>query len=153
MSMSRHGAENVRVDWREGGLLAFGETLAHLFRRLAELLQFKMRQTQREMQRRGQPAIFRQRRVGKDGKPFTMLKFRTMRADVDPYGNSPHSGNDPRLTRIGRFLRETSLDELPQLWNVLAGDMSLVGPRPLLPEYLPRYTERQRRRHAKAKEE
>ncbi len=62
-----------------------------------------------------------------------MLKFCTMRADVDPYGSSPRSADDNRLTRLGRWLRETSLDELPQLWNVLKGDMSLVGPRPPLP--------------------
>lgn len=77
------------------------------------------------------PAIFRQQRAGKDGRPFTLYKFRTMRTDVDPYGDSPQSAQDPRLTRLGRFLREHSLDELPQLWNVLVGSMSLVGPRPL----------------------
>ena len=75
--------------------------------------------------------IFRQRRVGMKGKLFNMLKFRTMHTDVDPYGNSPHSGKDVRLTRRGKFFRETSLDELPQFFNVLAGQMSLVGPRPL----------------------
>jgi len=92
------------------------------------------------------PAIFRQRRVGWHGKPFTMLKFRTMRADVDPYGHSPHGRDDPRLTRIGRFLRETSLDELPQLVNVLVGQMSLVGPRPLYERQAEKWTDRQRRR-------
>jgi lipopolysaccharide/colanic/teichoic acid biosynthesis glycosyltransferase len=66
-------------------------------------------------------AIFRQRRAGLGAKPFNMLKFRTMRADADPYGNSPHSGDDPRLTRLGRFLREKSLDELPQFINILLG--------------------------------
>jgi lipopolysaccharide/colanic/teichoic acid biosynthesis glycosyltransferase len=91
-------------------------------------------------------AIFRQRRVGKDGKAFTMLKFRTMRADVDPYGGSPHSAADPRLTRLGRFLRETSLDELPQLFNVLAGQMSLVGPRPLYERQAAQWNDRHRRR-------
>ena len=92
------------------------------------------------------PALFRQRRAGRNGKAFTMLKFRTMRADVDPYGHSPHSGADPRLTRIGRFLRETSLDELPQLLNVLAGHMSLVGPRPLYERQAAEWDERQRHR-------
>ncbi|HUT58616.1 MAG TPA: sugar transferase [Phycisphaerae bacterium] len=91
-------------------------------------------------------AVFRQRRVGRGGTPFTMFKFRTMRADADPYGSSPHSASDPRLTRFGRFLRQTSLDELPQLFNVLAGRMSLVGPRPLYERQAEQWTERQRRR-------
>lgn len=90
--------------------------------------------------------IFRQRRVGWRGRPFTMLKFRTMRTDTDPYGMSPQSGDDPRLTRVGRWLRETSLDELPQLWNVLTGSMSLVGPRPLYERQAALWTPRQRRR-------
>lgn len=76
-------------------------------------------------------AIFRQERVGKNGKPFVFYKFRTMKLDADPFGPSPKSGDDPRLIQIGRFLREYSLDELPQLFNVLKGDMSIVGPRPL----------------------
>jgi len=91
-------------------------------------------------------AIFRHRRAGWKGKPFTMLKFRTMRTDVDPYGGSPQSAEDPRLTRVGRFLRETSLDELPQLLNVLAGQMSLVGPRPLYERQAAAWNQRQRRR-------
>ncbi len=92
------------------------------------------------------PAIFRQRRIGLCGKCFTMLKFRTMRPDADPYGMSPHSGEDPRLTRRGRRLRETSLDELPQLLNVIVGDMSLLGPRPLYRRQAALWTARQRRR-------
>jgi len=92
------------------------------------------------------PAIFKQRRAGLHGKPFTILKFRTMRSGVDPYGGSPHSGDDPRLTRLGRFLRETSLDELPQVLNVLAGQMSLVGPRPLYERQAELWDETQRRR-------
>jgi len=91
-------------------------------------------------------AIFRQRRAGRFGRPFTMLKFRTMRADVDPYGASPAGGDDPRLTRTGRFLRETSLDELPQLFNVLRGEMALVGPRPLYERQAALWDARQRRR-------
>lgn len=92
------------------------------------------------------PAIFRQRRAGWKGRPFTMLKFRTMRAGADPYGHSPHGREDPRLTRFGRLLRETSLDELPQLLNVLAGRMSLVGPRPLYERQAAEWNARQRRR-------
>ena len=92
------------------------------------------------------PAVFRQERAGKDMKPFTLYKFRTMRADVDPFGVDPTGGSDPRLTGIGRWLRETSLDELPQLWNVLKGDMSLVGPRPLYMSQAREFSERQRRR-------
>jgi lipopolysaccharide/colanic/teichoic acid biosynthesis glycosyltransferase len=91
-------------------------------------------------------AIFRQRRVGWRGKPFYVLKFRTMRADADPYGASPRSGEDPRLTRVGRLLREKSMDELPQLFNVLAGQMSLVGPRPLYERQAELWDQRQRRR-------
>ena len=87
----------------------------------------------------GRPVLFRQERAGKGGRIFTMLKFRTMRAG---------DGTDAeRLTRIGRFLRATSLDELPQLLHVLSGKMSLVGPRPLPSRYLPRYSPEQARRH------
>jgi lipopolysaccharide/colanic/teichoic acid biosynthesis glycosyltransferase len=93
----------------------------------------------------GAPVLFRQRRPGFREQPFVMLKFRTMKDAVDGSGNPlPDS---ERLTSLGRFLRSTSLDELPELFNVLSGDMSLVGPRPLLMEYLPRYDARQRRRH------
>lgn len=91
-------------------------------------------------------ALFAQRRAGRDGKPFRMLKFRTMRADVDAYGPSPQSGEDARLTRVGRWLRETSLDELPQLLNVLAGQMSLIGPRPLYERQAAEWDDRQRHR-------
>ena len=91
-------------------------------------------------------AIFTQRRAGKNGKPFTILKFRTMRIGVDPYGSSPHSGEDPRLTWLGKFLRETSLDELPQVFNVMIGQMSLVGPRPLYERQASQWDDHQRRR-------
>jgi lipopolysaccharide/colanic/teichoic acid biosynthesis glycosyltransferase len=89
--------------------------------------------------------LFRQTRIGLHGKAFTLYKLKTMR--------DPRPGEDPlvtdaiRITRLGRFLRATSFDELPSLWNVLKGDMALVGPRPLLPEYLPLYSPEQMRRH------
>lgn len=95
--------------------------------------------------RMGSPILFAQERPGLHGLPFTMYKFRTMRDAHDAAGQ-PLSDAE-RLTRFGRFLRATSLDELPELWNVLKGDMSLVGPRPLLMEYLPRYSMEQLRRH------
>jgi lipopolysaccharide/colanic/teichoic acid biosynthesis glycosyltransferase len=96
------------------------------------------------VRRDGHPALFCQTRAGFRGRPFTLLKFRTMRPDVDPYGDSPREGADPRITPIGRFLRETSLDELPQLLNVLRGDMALVGPRPLYLQQMAEWTPRQR---------
>ena len=92
------------------------------------------------------PAIFKQTRAGKDGKPFTFYKFRTMKVDVDPFGASPKSGQDPRLTKTGIFLREYSLDELPQLFNVLKGNMSLVGPRPLYLEQMAEWDDEQKKR-------
>jgi lipopolysaccharide/colanic/teichoic acid biosynthesis glycosyltransferase len=92
------------------------------------------------------PALFCQRRAGWRGRPFTMLKFRTMRTGEDPYGDSPHGEDDTRLTRLGRFLRRRSLDELPQLLNVLVGQMSLVGPRPLYERQAAAWNDRQKRR-------
>ena len=92
------------------------------------------------------PAIFKQQRAGKNGNPFVFYKFRTMKHDVDPFGPSPKSGKDPRLTKIGRILREYSLDELPQLFNILRGDMSVVGPRPLYLSQIPEWNERQKKR-------
>lgn len=90
--------------------------------------------------------IFRQQRIGFRGKPFNMFKFRTMWADSPKYAVTPASASDPRITRIGRFLRKTSLDELPQLFNVLIGDMSLVGPRPEMPFIVAKYGNKERRR-------
>ena len=92
------------------------------------------------------PAIFKQERAGKNGRPFVFYKFRTMTLDVDPFGPSPKSGQDRRLTKVGKFLRECSLDELPQLFNVLKGDMSIVGPRPLYLSQIPEWSERQKKR-------
>ena len=92
------------------------------------------------------PVVFRQERAGRGMRPFTMYKCRTMRSATDAFAASPEGADDPRLTRIGRRLREASLDELPQLWNILKGDMSLVGPRPLYMSQARRFTERERRR-------
>jgi lipopolysaccharide/colanic/teichoic acid biosynthesis glycosyltransferase len=94
------------------------------------------------------PAIFRQERIGKDGVPFELWKFRSMDTNVPPYERSPTSSSDPRLTALGRILRRLSIDELPQLINVLKGDMSLVGPRPEMPYIVEKYgaLERQRLR-------
>lgn len=89
--------------------------------------------------RLGSPVLFRQERIGKDERPFTVLKFRTM---LEGTGSDAE-----RLTQFGQFLRATSLDELPELWNILLGEMSFVGPRPLLPRYLPYYNEREKLRH------
>jgi lipopolysaccharide/colanic/teichoic acid biosynthesis glycosyltransferase len=102
---------------------------------LAAVIRFKL----------GTPILFSQTRPGLNGNPFKLYKFRTMTNTVDADGNL--LADEDRLTLFGQLLRRTSLDELPELWNVLRGDMSLVGPRPLLMEYLPLYTQEQSRRH------
>lgn len=109
---------------------------------LAPVLLYLVYRIRREM---GSPVLFRQVRPGLHGKPFEMLKFRTMRDTVDANGN-PLPDAD-RLTPLGRKLRSTSLDEMPELINVLKGEMSIIGPRPLLMEYLPLYSAEQARRH------
>jgi lipopolysaccharide/colanic/teichoic acid biosynthesis glycosyltransferase len=91
------------------------------------------------------PAFYAGARVGKDGRPFRILKLRTMRAGADKQGPGVTAGDDPRITSVGRFLRRSKLDELPQLVNVLKGEMSLVGPRPEHPDYVAHYTPEQRR--------
>lgn len=93
----------------------------------------------------GSPMLFKQQRPGYQELPFTLIKFRTMQVSHTEDGSASSDGE--RLTRFGKNLRTTSIDELPELWNVVRGEMSLVGPRPLLMEYLPRYSDRQARRH------
>jgi lipopolysaccharide/colanic/teichoic acid biosynthesis glycosyltransferase len=109
--------------------------LSPLLGLLALLVRFKL----------GSPVLFRQQRPGLNGRPFTLIKFRTMTDQRDAQGNLLPDAE--RLTQFGKFLRASSLDELPELWNVLKGEMSLVGPRPLLLQYLPLYTPEQARRH------
>jgi exopolysaccharide biosynthesis polyprenyl glycosylphosphotransferase len=98
--------------------------------------------------RSGVSPWFAHERIGRDGKPFRMIKLRTLRDDVGAYEEAPRGANDPRITPYGRWLRATSIDELPQLWNVLRGEMSIVGPRPEMPFVVERYDEWQRRRLA-----
>jgi len=119
--------------------ITFSSLLILLFLPLMTLIAFVIWLTMKE------PILFRQSRIGYKNRTFTIYKFRTMTEERDRYGNL--LPDEQRLTRFGKFLRETSLDELPELFNVLKGDMSLVGPRPLLVEYMPYYTPEERRRH------
>jgi sugar transferase EpsL len=128
---SRAGKRLLDIVVAACGLVA----LAPLMLAVAAAIRFSM----------GAPILFRQTRPGRDGKPFELLKFRSMRPERDP-GGRLYLDNE-RVTKVGALLRRTSLDELPELWNILRGDMSLVGPRPLLMEYLPRYSPDQARRH------
>ena len=94
------------------------------------------------------PVIFKQERLGKDGKVFLIYKFRSMCVGAEKMGSGQYSfKGDSRITRVGKIIRATSLDELPQFFNIIKGDMSVIGPRPLLVEYLPRYSIEQHRRH------
>lgn len=90
------------------------------------------------------PILYRGIRTGRFGRPFRIVKFRTMVVDAERLGGGSTAHDDPRVTRVGRFLRDHKLDELPQLWNVLVGDMSLVGPRPELPQYTAQYSDEER---------
>jgi undecaprenyl phosphate N,N'-diacetylbacillosamine 1-phosphate transferase len=92
------------------------------------------------------PVVFKQQRAGKGGRAFVFYKFRTMKEETEPFGPSPKSAQDQRLTKIGKFLREHSLDELPQFFNILKGDMSIVGPRPLYLSQIPEWNQRQKKR-------
>ena len=116
-------------------VLAFAPLWLPLVALLAVVVRWKL----------GSPVIFRQQRPGRDGRPFWLCKFRSMTDARDEHGEL--LPDEQRLTRFGRFLRASSMDELPELWNVLRGEMSLVGPRPLLMKYLPLYSPEQARRH------
>lgn len=142
------------LDWLIIGLIGFWVGYKNM-KRLTDfllslvmlfLLSFPMLLVAWQVRRKlGSPILFVQERPGLNGKSFRMFKFRTMTSVYGPDGKL--LSDEQRLTQFGRFLRETSLDELPELWNVVRGDMSLVGPRPLLMDYLPLYTPRQARRH------
>jgi lipopolysaccharide/colanic/teichoic acid biosynthesis glycosyltransferase len=138
---ARAGRPQAGVAWRVKRLLDLGVAALGLvlFAPVMALVALAVRCTM------GRPVLFRQVRAGFRGRPITVFKFRSMREARAVDGSPLPDGQ--RLTRLGRFLRKTSLDELPQLWSVLRGDMALVGPRPLLTEYLPLYSDAQRRRH------
>ena len=128
---ARYGKRILDITLASAALIVFAPLMAVL----AILVRTKL----------GSPILFAQVRPGLHGRPFRMVKFRTMTDARDERGQL--LSDEVRLTRFGKFLRSTSLDELPELWNVLKGEMSLVGPRPLLMQYLPLYSDKQRRRH------
>lgn len=128
---ARWGKRALDLVASSAGLLALAPAIAGV----ALLIRFTL----------GSPVLFRQLRPGLGGRPFSIVKFRTMRHPKP--GEVWFRSDDERLTRVGRMIRKLSLDELPSLWNVVRGDMSLVGPRPLLMDYLPKYTPEQNRRH------
>jgi sugar transferase EpsL len=141
MDRERKGGVAIRVDpnWKRGMDLVLGGVALLVTLPLCGVIALWIKLTSKG------PVFFRQLRPGLGGQPFTLLKFRTMTEARDDRGNNLPDAM--RLTRFGRFLRSTSLDELPELIHVLRGEMSLVGPRPLLMQYLPRYTPEQNRRH------
>lgn len=132
--------ENRRIGLVKRLLDLIGASIALLL--LSPVMVIVAWQVRRDM---GSPVLFRQTRPGLSGRPFQMIKFRTMRDATDANGTMLPDAD--RLTPLGRFLRASSLDEVPELWNVVRGDMSMVGPRPLLMEYLPLYSPTQARRH------
>lgn len=132
--------ENRRIGLVKRLLDLIGASIALLL--LSPVMVIVAWQVRRDM---GSPVLFRQTRPGLRGRPFQMIKFRTMRDATDANGTMLPDAD--RLTPLGRFLRASSLDEVPELWNVVRGDMSMVGPRPLLMEYLPLYSPTQARRH------
>lgn len=127
------------MSWRRGCDVALAVVLLIVLSPLLAAVAISVRCTL------GAPILFRQLRIGRGGRLFLLYKFRTMSIGTAPSGASV--SDEERMTMFGRFLRASSLDELPELWNILVGDMGLVGPRPLLPEYLPLYSAEQARRH------
>lgn len=144
----RTGIHQQRRDWSWRGYLALKRAVDVLLSLMALLCLSPLFPLLAWLIRRDSPgpAIFRQERIGQHGRPFVMYKFRTMYVEAPKYAYKPRDGNDPRITPLGRFLRRTSLDEIPQFFNVLKGEMSLVGPRPEQPFIVEAYEPWQQRR-------